>query len=510
MQSMVIFGSRILGLLRNILIASFFGVSPLASALSLALMIPYKLRRVLGESALDAFFVPVYTSFKKDKRLKELNYFISNLITSIVMVVLLIIIIGRIFMRDILSVIARGLSISSPEAFIFGVSLSKITILFLFVMPIIAIFMGLFHANGSFILPATNSIILNLFVIFSLVYYGTGNYSLKIVGIRVGYAYVLAGFFILFYQFFIIRKKYNFRYHFKINLRGSGLKRIFKMMVPATLSMAVFNINFLIDTFLASFIRGGAAISVFRYSEIIVQFPIGVVGVAIFNTSLPSLSKHVKYGNIDKAKSIFERLLKFLIYISLPISFGLFAIQNNFIRLIYQYKNFGVKDVTLVTNVLQYFLIGLIGFMGARIVASIFYAKEDVHIPLKVSVITVLINIVLNFIFVVHLSTGGLALASSIAGICNIVFLIIIVNRKYFKIDFKKLASTFIKTLFASFIMYLLVSTIGGYFNDTGVLSRIASVLIPVFSGILIYIILSYFLKISTMKDLLYNLFKKN
>src|SRR6056297_3131801 len=492
MQSMVIFGSRILGLLRNILIASFFGVSPLASALSLALMIPYKLRRVLGESALDAFFVPVYTSFKKDKRLKELNYFISNLITSIVMVVLLIIIIGRIFMRDILSVIARGLSISSPEAFIFGVSLSKITILFLFVMPIIAIFMGLFHANGSFILPATNSIILNL------------------VGIRVGYAYVLAGFFILFYQFFIIRKKYNFRYHFKINLRGSGLKRIFKMMVPATLSMAVFNINFLIDTFLASFIRGGAAISVFRYSEIIVQFPIGVVGVAIFNTSLPSLSKHVKYDNIDKARSVFERLLKFLIYISLPISFGLFAIQNNFIRLIYQYKNFGVKDVTLVTNVLQYFLIGLIGFMGARIVASIFYAKEDVHIPLKVSVITVLINIVLNFIFVVHLSTGGLALASSIAGICNIVFLIIIVNRKYFKIDFKKLAITFIKTLVASFIMYLLVSTIGGYFKDTGVLSRIASVLIPVFSGIIIYIILSYFLKISTMKDLLYNLFKKN
>ncbi|TYB31882.1 MAG: murein biosynthesis integral membrane protein MurJ [Candidatus Mcinerneyibacterium aminivorans] len=505
-QSAIIFSSKLLGLLRNILIASYFGVSPLASAFTLALMIPYKLRRILGESALDAFFVPVYTAMDKKYELKRVNFFISNLISSISVLVIIIIIFAQIFMGDILSVITHGLAVSSPEAFLFGVSLSKITILFLFSMPIIAIFMGLFHANGSFLLPATNSIILNIFVIFSLVYFSRMGDSLKDVGFKVGYAYIIAGIVIILYQYFLIRKRYNFKFSFNINLKTEGIKRIFKMMLPATLSMAVFNINFLIDTFLASFIRGGAAISVFRYSEIIVQFPIGVIGVAIFNTSLPSLSRHVKDGNIKKSKNIFERLLRFLIYLSLPISFGIFAIKHNFISLIYQYKNFNVSDVGLVTNVLQYFLIGLIGFLGVRIAASLFYAKEEVQIPLKVSVVAVLVNIVLNFILVVHMETAGLALASSIAGIVNIVLLILIANRKYFKINFKEIGVTFIKAFVASFVMYLIVSHISGLFEIENIGDRIVSVLVPVIAGIISYIFLSLVLKIQEFSDIFKNL----
>ena len=505
-QSAIIFSSKLLGLFRNILIASYFGVSPLASAFTLALMIPYKLRRILGESALDAFFVPVYTAMDKKYDLKRVNFFISNLINTISIFVIMIIIISQFFMSDILSVVTHGLAISSPDAFIFGVSLSKITIVFLLAMPIIAIFMGLFHANGSFLLPATNSIVLNIFVIFSLIYFSNTGKSLKQVGFKVGYAYLIAGALIIIYQYFLIKKRYNFEFSFKLNLKTEGIKRIFKMMLPATLSMAVFNINFLIDTFLASFIRDGAAISVFRYSEIIVQFPIGVIGVAIFNTSLPSLSRHVKDGNIKKSKNIFERLLRFLIYLSLPISFGLLAIKHNFISLIYQYKNFNVNDVALVTNVLQYFLIGLIGFLGVRIAASLFYAKEEVQIPLKVSVISVLINIILNFILVVHMETAGLALASSIAGIVNILLLIIIANRKYFKIDFKEITVTFIKAFTASFIMYLIVSHLSGIFEIKSVIDRIISVIIPVVTGVISYIVLSLIFKIQEFKDIYKNL----
>lgn len=505
-QSGIIFSSKLLGLLRNILIASYFGVSPLASAFTLALMIPYKLRRILGESALDAFFVPVYTAMDKKYDLKRVNFFISNLISTISVIVVVIIILIQLFMSDILSVVTHGLAVSSPEAFLFGVSLSKITIIFLFAMPIIAIFMGLFHANGSFLLPATNSIVLNIFVIFSLIYFSKMGNTLKEVGFKVGYAYVIAGVVIIIYQYFLIKKRYNFKFSFNLNLKTEGIKRVFKMMLPATLSMAVFNINFLIDTFLASFIRGGAAISVFRYSEIIVQFPIGVIGVAIFNTSLPSLSRHVKDGNIKKSKNIFERLLRFLIYLSIPISFGIFAIKHNFISLIYQYKNFNVNDVSLVTNVLQYFLIGLIGFLGVRIVSSLFYAKEEVQIPLKVSVVSVLINIILNFILVVHMKTAGLALASSIAGIVNITLLIFIANRRYFKIDFKEMIITFIKTFVASYIMYLIVSYVSDIFVIESIFDRIISVVIPVIMGIIIYIILSLIFKIKEFKDIFNNL----
>ena len=260
------------------------------------------------------------------------------------------------------------------------------------------------------------------------------------------------------------------------------------MMLPAIGSMAVVHINIMVDTLLASFISPGT-ISVIRYAETIIQFPIGVIGVAVFNTALPSLSASVKKKETDRSAAVFRRLVHFILLIGVPVSVGLFAIRHDFVTFLYQYKNFSAADTLAVVHVLQFYIIGIIGFFGVRIVSTLFYASEEIHIPFKVGMAAMGLNIVLNLILMQFMGAAGLALASSIAALANITVLLIIVNRKYFSVEWRKCAETLVKALAAAGVMYGAVVYIGRFFNGIRFLGRLAAVLGPVAAGVLIYFI---------------------
>ncbi|HDS02408.1 MAG TPA: murein biosynthesis integral membrane protein MurJ, partial [Firmicutes bacterium] len=377
---------------------------------------------------------------------------------------------------------------SSPEDFTYAVSLARITLPFMFFISMMALFMGLMNANRNFVLPASNSLVLNILFIGVLLFFGSRVAHVYALGYQVAYAYIYGGFLIFFYQFFYIRKKYDFHYQLKFNPKGEGISRIFKMMLPAIGSMAVVHLNIMVDTLLASFISPGT-ISVIRYAETIIQFPIGVIGVAVFNTALPSLSASVKKKETNRSAAVFRRLVHFILLIGVPVSVGLFAIRHDFVTFLYQYKNFSAADTLAVVNVLQFYIIGIIGFFGVRIVSTLFYASEEIHIPFKVGMAAMGLNIVLNLILMQFMGAAGLALASSIAALANISVLLIIVNKKYFPVEWKKCAETFVKAFVASGIMYAAVVFTGRFFTGIRFFERLAAVLGPVAAGVLIYFV---------------------
>jgi putative peptidoglycan lipid II flippase len=402
--------------------------------------------------------------------------------------ILVIIAVGWLIMPVIIFLQAAGLKNSSPEDFTYAVSLARITLPFMFFISMMALFMGLMNANRNFVLPASNSLVLNILFIGVLLFFGSRVAHVYALGYQVAYAYIYGGFLIFFYQFFYIRKKYDFHYQLKFNPKGEGIRRIFKMMLPAIGSMAVVHLNIMVDTLLASFISPGT-ISVIRYAETIIQFPIGVIGVAVFNTALPSLSASVKKKETNRSAAVFRRLVHFILLIGVPVSVGLFAIRHDFVTFLYQYKNFSAADTLAVVNVLQFYIIGIIGFFGVRIVSTLFYASEEIHIPFKVGMAAMGLNIVLNLILMQFMGAAGLALASSIAALANISVLLIVVNKKYFPVEWKKCAETFVKAFVASGIMYAAVVFTGRFFTGIRFFERLAAVLGPVAAGVLIYFV---------------------
>jgi len=274
--SIMIFFSRILGMVRSVFIASFFGTTGAASALQIAIQIPYVFRRILGESALDAFFVPVYTSYVNEGDRRRTEDFVSNVMTIIGSMVLVIIAVGWVIMPLIIFVQAAGLKSASPADFTYAVSLARITLPFMFFISMLALFSGLMNFNRNFILPAANSLILNVMFIGVLAYFGHRAETVYGLGVNFASTYVFGGLFLFILQAFYIRKNYGFRYRFRFDLRGEGIRRIFRMMVPAIGSMAVVHINIMVDTLLASFL-GVGVISVIRYAETIIQFPFALI-----------------------------------------------------------------------------------------------------------------------------------------------------------------------------------------------------------------------------------------
>ncbi len=501
--SAVIFLSRLFGLLRNTLIASLFGTSAVASALQVAQAIPYLFRRVLGESALDAFFVPVYSDYKHNKELSTVNAFISNVITVISLVVIGIVIVAVVAMPIVILLFAGGLKTSSPEAFGFAIHLARIMMPFMLAVSLMAIFMGIFNANRNFMLPATNALVLDIALIAVLFLGFVKSISLETLGELVAYSFLAGGFFILFYQYHVLKRKYHFRYTFVCQPREPGMKRIFTMMMPAIGGMAVVHVNLVVDSLIASFISEGA-IAIIRYAEMFIQFPIGVIGIAVFNTALPALTTAVIEKDASTTSDRFNRLLRFIFFLGFPMSAGLIAVRHEMIRAFYQYKNFTSSDTDAVASVLMYFTIGLVGYFGVRIVSTLFYAYEDVKTPFKVGIAAVIVNIALclMFVYLFRMGVEGLALASSIASLVNIITLIRIAHTRYVRVELHDLYSAVMKSALASLLMFAAVWMLSRVLVATSILGRVGVLAALVTAGAGVFAVCCVLMKSAEFKEI--------
>ena len=410
--------SRILGLVRDILTARLFGTGLAASAFVVAFTIPNLFRRLLGEGALTGAFVPVFTEYLEKKGIKD-----GWRVASIIFTLLTIILAGVVLAGfAVIWLITNTFNLSDKFTLVF--QLLRIMLPYLFFICLVGLSMGILNSLRHFVIPALSPVILNLVWIGSLIIlcpqFGDTSEE-KIFGLAVGV--VIGGIIQLAVQLPVLKRK-GFPFQFIPDWHNPAVKKIALLMGPGILGLAVFQLNTVVDRFLAMIIGPGAP-STLYYGNRLVQLPLGVFGIAFATAALPVMSRLMARNKIEEFKDAFSHSLRNVLLVTIPATAGLIVLRRPIITLLFQRDAFGESSTYATAWVLLFYAIGLPAFAGLKIITQSFYAFQDTRTPVKVGVAAMFLNLILNLAVVyipwlrVHLREGGLALATSIAAISN-------------------------------------------------------------------------------------------
>ncbi|PIP41501.1 murein biosynthesis integral membrane protein MurJ [Candidatus Desantisbacteria bacterium CG_4_10_14_3_um_filter_40_18] len=483
--------SRILGLVREQVFAFMFGASAVNDAFVAAFRIPNLLRDMFAEGALASAFVPVFTDVMKKRSLQD-AFRVANLtINALLLILSVITILGIIFTPAIVGVIAPGFAEVEGKTQL-TITLTRIMFPFLILVSLAALIMGVLNSLHHFATPALAPAIFNVCMI------GAGFLIcpfLKepIIGMAIGA--LLGGLFQLLIQLPALIKA-GFRYIPRINFRDEGVVRIIKLMAPASIGLAAVQINILINTLLASFLSNGS-VSYLNYSFRLMYLPLGVFGVAIGTVSLPTVAACVSKGDMDGVKKTIAFCLNLLFLLTIPSTIGLIVLSEPIIGLIYEHGNFHRSDTIATANALICYAFGLFPYASLKILVPVFYSLKDVRTPVKVSIICVGINIILNLVLMRFMAHMGLALATSIAAGINMASLFFILRKRIGKCPLKE-GSSYLQVLIASGVMALVC----WYINKSldGYAARVG---LGILAGGVTFLVLCKLLKVKEIEMLL-------
>jgi len=415
--------SRVLGLVREMVLAYFFRTGGGLDAFYAAFRIPNLLRDMFGEGALSKAFVSTFTEVG-EKEGDRAGVRLANLVVNAILVVVgLATLLGILYSEQIVSLMLPGdgfdLALPAQEAFGFAnkreltVFLTQVMFPFLLLVSMAAVAMGYLNARGRFFVPALSSMFFNLgsigvgvagyFVAPSLGHHPT-------VGMAVG---VLAGGALqLLWQVPSLRKE-GYRYRFLLGFRDPGFMKVIRLFGPGALVAATVQVNVFINSIFASL--GSGWMSWISQSFRLLHLPIGLVGVAVSVASLPALSRAVAREDRSGFRDTFSYAMRLVLFFSVPASVGLIVLAEPVVRLIYQRGRFQPEDTVQVAAALVFYALGLTSYAAVKIVTDGFYALQDIRAPLVVSVFSMMSNAGLNWLFIVILGMDhrGLALSTS-------------------------------------------------------------------------------------------------
>ena len=480
--------SRILGLLRDVCIAYFFGAGTTTDAFFVAFRIPNLFRRLFGEGGISASFIPVYSESLAKKSNSDSENLLKTVFTALFFILLFLSIIGFLFSFFFVAVTAPGF-LNKPFELRLAALLTKIMFPYIFMIGLAAFLSGVLNVRGSYAPGAMYPIILNVFFIISAIFlrpfFHPGIFALA-VGVMLG-----GGLQLLSQIYYIKRKKISLG--FKFNFRNSDVKSVFKLLTPSLMGMAVIQLNLVFDTLLASFLPAGS-ISYLYYGDRLYQFPLGVFAIAMQTAIFPTLSASFAKNDVKEVDGAFNFSSSLMFFIIIPSSIGLILLRSSLVKLIYMHGIFNLADAQKTAGVLMFFIVGLWASALLKTVVPVFYSMKDTKTPVNAAIISLVINIIFAVILMQFMGVYGLALASSISLIFNYLFLL----RKLHQKRGIKLGGGFfkslVKTLIASFIMGLVVEFLIVVFGRLNY-SSLAIVLASLATGVLAYVFASFALK---------------
>ena len=494
------FLSRILGFLRDMVIANFFGAGMAADAFFVAFRIPNLWRRLVGEGSLTISFIPVYTEYLTQKSEEETRK-VTHIAFTIAGVILSILtLLGILFSPILIRIIAPGF-IQIPEKFQLTVTLNQIIFPYLFFMGLFALCMGILNSQRHFFAPAIAPIFLNISIIVSVfLFYHT--FKIPVMTLALG---VLAGGVIqfLFQLPFLWKRRITFRFNF--NFRHPAIKRIGLLMVPGLIGTAVYQINVFIDTIFASFLPSGS-VSYLFFADRLMEFPLGIFAIAIGVASLPSLSGLASQGKMEELKETLSFTFRLVSFISVPAMVGLIALKTPIVNLLFQRGLFDYSATEKTAFALLFYSVGLWAIAGARTIVPAFYSLQDTWTPLKIALICLGANIIFIGILIFPLKHGGLALATSLSSILNLILLFWKLNSKLGKIDMGKNIKSLLRDVFCSLPMGLtayLICSVGNWSTTGNLGEKVFLLSIGIVIGLGIYLACSYWTKNEEMLFLL-------
>ncbi len=497
--------SRLLGLVRDILTAGFFGTETALSAFFVAFQIPNLFRKLLGEGALTAAFVPVFTEYQ-EKRGIEAGWRVASIIFSLAALAL-----GAIVVAGFLLIWLLAGSFVLQERFLLILRLLRIMLPYLFFICLVGLSMGILNSFRHFAVPAFSPVILNLVWIASLFLlcprFGEAP-DRKIFGLAIGV--LLGGAIQLGVQLPVLRRK-GFPFRFIPDWRDPAVKQIILLLGPGMVGFAVFQINSAVDQFLAMIIGGGAPAVLF-FANRLVQFPLGVFGLAFATAVLPVMARLMARGEKEEFIGAFSHGLRNVLLISFPAAAGLIVLRRPIIALIYQRGAFGPDSAAAAAWALLWYSLGLPAFAALKIITQGFYSCQNTRTPVKVGFAAMLLNLGLNLAVVfipwlrAHFREGGLALSTSIAAVANAATLYWLFRRRLGTIRGRELLAFLARLLPATLAMGLAcrfsLALLSGRLPEALLPARLLAVAVPVAAGLAVVGLAARVLRIDEVRDL--------
>lgn len=439
--------SRVLGYVKDMILARYFGATGLSDTFFVAFRIPNLLRELFAEGSMSSAFIPVLTEYNTKEGFQEAKRLTRITFTFLFMLVGLICVIGVILTPQIITIIAPGF-LKDPQKFSQTVLLTRIMFPFLFFISLASITMGALNTRKVFFVPALAPAMLNLTIILIIIAFAS-RFDEPIVVVAAGVT--LGGLAQLLFQLpSFIKSGYDLMPDFYF--RHPGLKRISILVMPATMGMAVAQINIFVSTILASYLPQGS-ITYLYYSMRLVQFPIGIFGVAMGMAVLPMLSEHAARGDKDRMREDISFSLRLLFFISIPAMTGLIAFREPIVNILFQRGVFDYIATQGTAEALFFYSLGIWAIVGVRIMTASFYAFHDTKTPVKVAVLAMTVNIIFSIILMRFMRHSGLAFANSIASIVNLIMLSLLLRKRLGRIDGRRITKSILKSSIASILM---------------------------------------------------------
>ena len=451
--------SRVLGYLRDILIAIFLGASIYADAFFVAFRLPNTFRRLFAEGVFNAAFIPSYSS-EKIKSQKKGKKFADDVLTLLSLVLLFIVLLVEIFTPFTVYLIAPGF-FDNTEKFNLAIELTRITFPFLLFVSLSSFFSGILNTNNKFAAAAAAPIILNIILIFSLIfsYIYELNYSKNL-----SYGVTLAGVIQLVFLIFFTRKYYKPKIQFKLNIT-SKVKFFLKRLLPSIFSSGVTQINIFVGTIIASFQAG--AVSYLYYADRVYQINLAIAGIAVGTVSLPALTKAIKTKNIFNIKKIQNKSTELSLLLSIPGSLGLIIASDEITNALFGYGSFSEKNVLITAEAIKYFGYGVPAFALIKVLSNFFFARDNTLIPFYLSFFIVLLNIIISLSFFNIIGFIIIPIATSTTTWLGILlYIYLLKKRNFFNIEINFLKN-FFKILLSSLFMSLILHYGLDYFSDS-------------------------------------------
>ncbi len=489
--------SRILGFIRDIVIARLCGVYLYAQAFVIAFRIPNLFRDLLGEGAANAALVPVFSEYRL-KHTKEEFWELVNVVLNLWLVALAIItLLGIIFAPWVVRVIAPGFAVD-PQKLAATILLTRIIFPYIILICLAAYATAILNTLKTFSLPAFAPCLLNISIIIFALIFGEG-----IKGLALG---VLAGGLLqLAVQVPVLFKKGFVLQDFLKRFRHPGATMIKKLMLPRLFSSAIYQLNNFVDSAFGSLAiivgEGGVAALYFAYR--LIQFPIGIFSNAISQAILPTFSQQALAETKDEIRRSLSFGLRLNFLALLPATFGLMFLARPLVQLLFGGGKFDAYSIKMTADVLFFYAIGLSAYGAVKILQSCFFALRDTVTPAKISFLALIVNIVLNAILMFPLKISGIALATSISGINTFLILFILLRRKLGGFGAGAIISSFSRMSLASLGMGLVCRWVWQQqiFPSHGISGKILNLGLIIICGLVSYVAFCFFLRVREIHE---------
>jgi putative peptidoglycan lipid II flippase len=522
--SLAVLGSRVLGLVREQVFAGYFGAGFLNDAFQVGFRIPNTLRDLFAEGALSVAFVKTFTDYLEDKeRGEEAAWRLASLVLNATAIVLSVItLLGIIFSPYIVAAIAHDFS---PEKARLTTTLMRIMFPFILLIALAAVAMGVLNSKGRFGVPASASTLFNIGSItgglFFAYWLSGGRWETPlepdavpdlraqwaITGMAVG---TLIGGSLQFLVQVPSMWRVGFRFRPVVSFADAGVRKVMRLMGPAVIGAAAVQVNVLVNTFYASGIEGGP--SWLGYAFRLMQFPIGLFGVAIGTATLPTISRFAARGDLRGFRSTLSSSMGLVFLLTIPSACGLIVLGRPIIALIYQRGAFTATDTDMVATALASYSIGLAGYAAIRVLAPAFYALDDARTPMLVSLVSIIINALASYFFRAWFAPYGyaharLALSTSVVALINFFALAYLMRRRVKRLEGRRIVSSFLRIALASAALsvvgYFTYTAISGLTREHSFGARLLETLVPIAAGGLVFLMVARLLRIDELDQAL-------